>query len=107
MKKFLAFIAVIIVLYSVYIDINFGTIPSISHASEVKEKVKKQKVSVPYKTQKIKPGNTVLSIVESINKSPLKVSIDRVITDFKKLNNDIKPEEIQIGQIYKFPIYVN
>ncbi|MCI1593598.1 LysM peptidoglycan-binding domain-containing protein [Heyndrickxia oleronia] len=107
MKKILAFVAVIIVIYSIYIDLNFGTIPAISHASEVKENTKPSTAKKPfsYKEIIIKPGDTVLSVVEEVNKIPLSVSIDKVINDFIQLNNGIKPEEIQIGQIYKIPLY--
>jgi hypothetical protein len=107
LKKILAFVAVIIVIYSIYIDLNFGTIPAISHASEVKENTKPStaKKSSSYKEIIIKPGDTVLSVVEGVNKIPLSVSIDKVINDFIQLNNGIQPEEIQIGQIYKIPLY--
>lgn len=107
MKKFLAFIAVIIVIYSVYIDLNFGTIPFTSQASAKIEKTTPLEKQATFKTTKVKPGETVLSIIEKINTSPLSISIERMVKDFEQLNNGMKPEEIQIGQVYKFPIYDN
>lgn len=105
MKKFLAFVTVIIVVYSVYIDLNFGTIPVITHASENMDKTVKIKNKSPYLNRKVKPGDTVLSIVENANPTSTSISIEKIVKDFTKLNNGLKPEEIQIGQNYKFPIY--
>ncbi|QQZ11471.1 hypothetical protein I5776_08135 [Heyndrickxia vini] len=105
LKKFLAFVAVIIIIYSVYIDINFGTIPAVSQVTVKSEKNVTIEKPAPYVNKKVIPGDTVLSIVEKINKSPLSIPIKQVIIDFKKFNHNITPEEIQIGQVYKFPIY--
>ncbi len=106
MKKFVALVVAIIVLYSVYYDLKIGTIPSVTHASEVKTPSKNTtKPTTPYEKKIVQPGDTVLTIVEQLQKGSLSVSMDKVITDFQKLNNGIKPEEIQIGQEYKFPIY--
>ncbi|GIN85470.1 hypothetical protein J6TS2_18560 [Heyndrickxia sporothermodurans] len=105
MKKFLAFVTVIIVVYSVYIDLSFGTIPVITHASENMDKTVKIKKTTPFLNRKVKPGDTVLSIVENVNPSSTSISIEKIVKDFTKLNNGLKPEEIQIGQNYKFPIY--
>jgi hypothetical protein len=108
LKKFAAFIVVIVVLYSVYFDIKVGTIPSVSFASEIQtHKEKPSEPAIPYQAIKVKPGDTVLSVVEQLQAESLQVSIDQVISDFIKLNNGIKPVEIQIGQIYKFPVYKN
>ncbi|MGV3464829.1 MAG: hypothetical protein ACO1OT_05990 [Heyndrickxia sp.] len=106
MKKFVALVAAIIVLYSVYYDIKIGTIPAVSHASEVKKTPQKTtKPTTPYQLKMVQPGDTVLTVVEQLQKGTLSVSIEQVIHDFQKLNNGIKPEEIQIGQEYKFPVY--
>lgn len=106
LKRFVAFVAAIIVLYSVYYDLKIGTIPAITHASEVKTPHEKTaKPSEPYQLKVVQPGDTVLTVVEQLENGQLSVSIEKVINDFQKLNNGIKPEEIQIGQEYKFPVY--
>ncbi|KQL53530.1 hypothetical protein AN964_08495 [Heyndrickxia shackletonii] len=106
MKKFVALIVAIIVLYSVYYDLKIGTIPAATHASEVKTPQETTaKPTVPFQLKEVEPGETVLTIVEQLEKGPLSVPINKVIHDFQKLNNGIKPEEIQIGQEYKFPVY--
>ncbi|MBS4173550.1 LysM domain-containing protein [Bacillus sp. FJAT-49736] len=107
MKRFLAFVAAIIILYSVYYDIKVGTIPSVSHASEIKSNSVHTSDIIPNQIHKVNPGDTVLSIVEHLQNGHFTVSMEKIISDFQKLNNGIKPEEIQIGQEYKFPIYKN
>jgi len=107
LKKFVALVVAIIVLYSVYYDLKIGTIPATTHASEVKtpQETTTAKSTVPFQQKVVEPGDTVLTVVEQLEKGPISVPINKVIHDFQKLNNGIKPEEIQIGQEYKFPVY--
>ena len=108
MKRFVALVVAIIVIYSIYYDVKFGTIPTVTHASEIKSHIEKpSKQTSPFQIKKVHPGDTVLTVVEELQSGPRSVSINQVITDFQKLNNGIKPEEIQIGQEYKFPLYKN
>ncbi|HHW36916.1 MAG TPA: hypothetical protein GXX18_06695 [Bacillales bacterium] len=58
-----------------------------------------------YQEVKVAAGQTVLSIVEQIQGGPLPISISQLITDFQLLNPKIEPEMIQIGKVYKFPVY--
>lgn len=58
-----------------------------------------------YQEVKVAAGQTVLSIVEQIQGGPLPVSISQLITDFQILNPKTEPEMIQIGKVYKFPVY--
>jgi hypothetical protein len=53
----------------------------------------------------VKAGDTVLTIAEKITNKPIPVSITQLIEDFQALNEGTTPEKIQIGKIYKFPVY--
>ncbi|MBS4202884.1 hypothetical protein [Lederbergia citrea] len=116
MKTVVALFVITIVMYSIYYDLTIGTLPTSSAAlvfskdewvspmpSEFKEDW--DIPSDPYTLIEIKRGDTVISILEELQQAPLPVSIDQLLIDFKKLNEGIKPEQIQIGKRYKFPIY--
>lgn len=103
MKRLFGAMIVILVLYVIYHDMTEGTLPS----------VKNENLSVPASTSSeipfieevVQPGDTVLTIVEKNSQHPLPVSITKLISDFQRLNEGEKPEEIQIGENYKFPTY--
>lgn len=108
MKKLLILLISVIVIYCVYYDLRTGTLPISTIASASENKTKSDKVEEKNNTTHIevtvKPGDTVLSILEKNQKGDLPVSITTVVKDFKELNN-VEPEKIQIGKKYKFPIY--
>lgn len=122
MKKLFILLITLLVFYTVYYDFNKGTlnafkpmqentsIPSvIKEENETKNQdntLKEQENHSPtFKEVKVEPGSTVLSITEQLHDAPLPVSIQQLIHDFQLLNSGIKPEKIQIGKIYKFPVY--
>ena len=97
MKKFLLFISFCIIAYSVYFDIRVGTLPT--YSSEKMDKPDKN-----YYNIKVEPGDTVLSLIEK-NEGTLPVPIEQIIEDFSNLNKGVKPEDIKIGQTYRFKNY--
>ncbi|GER66909.1 hypothetical protein BpJC7_08650 [Weizmannia acidilactici] len=107
LKKMFALISAAIISYSIYYDIHAGTIPS--YAQETPEKSAYQNTvqhkQEPFATVRVNPGDTVLTIVEKLSGSSKDLSIEKIIRDFSRLNNGIAPEDIQIGQTYRFPIY--
>jgi LysM repeat protein len=111
LKKIIGLIAVLVVLYSVYYDLKFGTIPNATFASTVHKPGVKNTQPKPavkeqnFKIIEVKPGDTVLSIAAKLQKNNSNVAVDKVIQDFTKLNPGVQPKDIQIGQIYRFPIY--
>jgi hypothetical protein len=120
MKRMFIFLGIIILLYSVYYDLNKGTLHLLTknHSTAVTaqpQTVKMEKiesVSIPdasesrqtYIEMEIKPGDTVLSLVEDSMQGSLPVSIEQVVTDFEDLNNTAAGK-IQIGKTYKIPLY--
>ncbi|KAA0549398.1 hypothetical protein FZW96_05665 [Bacillus sp. BGMRC 2118] len=108
MKRLLVLLCSVVVIYSIYVDLKTGTLPiSIPvHANEkeINSNKHSKKNNTTYIEVTIKPGDTVLSILEKNRKGALPVSITTVIKDFKDLNK-IEPEKIQIGKKYKIPMY--
>ncbi|RDI43974.1 hypothetical protein [Falsibacillus pallidus] len=111
MKKLLSLFIFIILVYSVYYDIKIGTLPTVSAVSvnrpiqQADAPVKKDPNQPEVKEVRVNAGDTVLTIVEQLHNGPIPVSIDQLIKDFTELNNGIKPESIQIGKVYSFPVY--
>lgn len=120
MKRMAIFFGIIILLYSVYYDLNKGTLRLIYKEATVvtaEPQVNKPKSPTPedpepneasstktYVEMEVKPGDTVLSLVEDLLDGSIPVSIERVISDFEELN-DVPPAKIQIGKTYKIPNY--
>ncbi|SFA95989.1 MULTISPECIES: hypothetical protein [unclassified Bacillus (in: firmicutes)] len=107
MKKLFVLSLTLLLIYAIYYDLKVGTLPhTIMEEKEVMAEVSSNEgASSPYFEQKVTPGDTVLSIIESKIDKPIPISISEVIQDFKKLNSGQKPEKIQIGKKYKFPDY--
>lgn len=105
MKRFFITFAVLVTIYVIYIDLNEGTLSSSQEQEPtIETQSTPQDSSVSFE-QKVKSGDTVLSIVEQYSTGGLSVSLETVVNDFQKLNDGLKPEDIQIGKTYLFPIY--
>ncbi len=118
MKRMAIFFGVLILLYSIYYDLNTGTLRFLSKETKavvsqpqessdlpsVELKTSPDNSSISYIEMKVKPGDTVLSLVEDLLDESLPVSIEQVVTDFEELN-DVSPSKIQIGKTYKIPKY--
>jgi hypothetical protein len=109
MKKLLSLFVFLLVVYVIYYDLTTGTLPvPIEKTTVAQENNREEKTTAKQKNyfvQKVKSGDTVLSIVEKNLDDSLPVSIEDVITDFQNLNNGLQPEDIQPGNKYKFPDY--
>ncbi|WP_062104675.1 hypothetical protein [Bacillus niameyensis] len=104
MKRLIISIVSLVVIYSVYHDLTAGTIPASS--AIVQTNLEEQKTALdPFIELEIASGDTVISIMEERLAGPLPIPISQLVKDFERLNNGTKPEQIQIGKSYKFPIY--
>jgi hypothetical protein len=110
-KGLVAFSLFILVVYSIYYDLEMGTLKARTTpvSTELTEPVESNPTtknpSQPHKEIKIKPGETVLSVVELIHNGNVPVSIDQIVADFQNLNPNTDVHKIQIGQTYLFPLY--
>jgi hypothetical protein len=111
MKKLVAFLFIVLVLFSIYNDFNHGSLPAAVHDDNIKvepvsiQENNVQQENIPYFEKEILPGDTVLSVLEEELNEPIPVPITEVVTDFEELNEGIKPEDIKFGKSYKFPKY--
>ncbi len=99
MLRFALFCICIIAIYAVYVDVTQGTLP-LRNAAKAKPLSEK----MAFYTKEIKPGDTVLSIVEK-KEAGLPVPIGDIVRDFEELNNGLAPEKILIGKTYNIPEY--
>src|SRR5690554_5616659 len=107
MKRLVTFFSFLIILYSIYYDLNIGTLKS-DHKDVIETKeVTTVNTGIPFVTIKVSADDTVLSIVEDINKENKIESIEQIIKDFEELNKGAKAELLQIGEVYRFPVYSN
>ncbi|CAI9388637.1 MULTISPECIES: LysM peptidoglycan-binding domain-containing protein [Bacillaceae] len=105
MKRFFITFVILVTIYVIYIDLNEGTLSS-TQKQEPSIEVQASPEEAPlFFEQQVQSGDTVLSIVEEYSTGALSVSLETVVNDFQKLNGGLKPEDIQIGKSYSFPIY--
>ncbi|WP_110927394.1 LysM peptidoglycan-binding domain-containing protein [Bacillus massiliglaciei] len=109
MKRLLFFISLGFLLYIIYFDLTNGTLPAATGIAEnpntsVPASRQASESTIPFKVQEIKPGDTLLSLIEKQNGSAAP-EIEQMIDDFQSLNEGTKPEDIQIGKRYKIPVY--
>ena len=115
MKKLAGFLILVVIIYAIYNDLSAGTLPAANmqkidtvekEESDVKEgKKAKATENIPYFEHEVKPGDTVLSVLDSNSKSPLAVPVSQAVEDFKLLNDGTDPQKIKFGKTYKFPDY--
>ncbi|CAH0347015.1 hypothetical protein [Bacillus sp. CECT 9360] len=103
MKRLLLFLTLCFIGFIIYFDLTTGTLPA-SGVKAGEYSIQPEKSSVPYTEVMINPGDTLLTISEK-EEDGLTVSIEMLIRDFQELNNGLNPEEMQIGETYKIPVY--
>jgi hypothetical protein len=108
MKRLVITILVLLIGYALFYDVTVGTLPLLHTYSKQKQAasvaVSKDQNSKTFKSIEIKSGDTVLSVVEQINKKE-PPSVEKVAADFRKLNPGASPNKLRIGRSYKFPLY--
>lgn len=107
MKRALITLIGLITIYVIYIDLTSGTLP-IQTTTKIESSIEataEPDTTLPAFKSKVKPGQTLISIVESHIDDSLPVSIEKLIEDFETLNPGQAPEKIQIGKTYQFPDY--
>ncbi|WP_042458418.1 LysM peptidoglycan-binding domain-containing protein [Neobacillus dielmonensis] len=107
MKKLIGLLIGILIIYVIYFDLTKGTLelPSVETKPANAVATLEVETKIPSFSVKVKPGETVISIVEHHIDKPLPVSISDLIEDFKQLNPGESPEKIRIGSTYHFPDY--
>lgn len=108
MKRLFGLIIFILILYVIYFDLSNGTLPialESTSSANIVDITNGETTTQDYFEKKVQSGDTVLSIIESHLNSSVPIPIEQIIDDFKRLNDGVDTEKIQIGKTYKFPNY--
>jgi hypothetical protein len=107
MKKIAVALFTLALAVSVYVDLTSGTLPSstISNAEEIT--IESAEPTLPHYNAAVKPGQTLITIIEQKQGGSPDVPISQLVDDFQKLNPGVSHERLQIGETYKFPSYSN
>lgn len=106
MKKFAGFLVLLLIIYAVYNDLSLGTLPAANMQKiDTLEKEDKDTKNIPYFEHEVKPGDTVLSVLDNNLNTPMEVPVSKAVEDFRILNDGIEPQKIKFGKTYKFPDY--
>lgn len=105
LKKCSLYLLMFLLLSSIYHDITSGSLPNVNTNPDHGEtmQIHQEKVLVKRKFQ---AGETVLSIIEKINQDKLhELDMTKIINDFKQLNPDVDPFNLQPNESYYFLVY--
>ncbi|KGP90519.1 hypothetical protein N780_05095 [Pontibacillus chungwhensis BH030062] len=117
LKRMLFIVTMILFFVSIGHDLTTGTFPkelvSKAEDQEAQENQESTKSSDPSIEQerfrviehRVKAGDTVLSIMEKINKDGPPVTIEQMLADFESINKGQDPNTIKMNEIYLFPYY--
>ncbi|MFD1038497.1 hypothetical protein ACFQ3N_08845 [Virgibacillus byunsanensis] len=106
MKRMAILLFIILFLASIYKDLTIGVLFSPEDENEPQT----QYTTSNYTIIKIKvqPGDTVLSIMEELNKDNFHtIDITKTLTDFQEINPNIDPHILKNNEFYYFPQYHN
>ncbi|MGV3487964.1 MAG: hypothetical protein ACO1OC_05205 [Tuberibacillus sp.] len=103
MKKLILLGIVAIIGWTSFYDLTKGTLNFLGtdHYTQASTDLTS---TMPYRTLDVEPGDTVLSLYEKLNPGA-RADIQKVMSDFKTLNDGVDPNHIQIGETYRFPLY--
>ncbi|OIJ16115.1 hypothetical protein BKP35_03820 [Anaerobacillus arseniciselenatis] len=105
MKKLFITLLTIITIYSIYYDLNMGTLPQMTEAANYITEQHTGESKSKSELIEVQPGYTVLTIVEELHIGPVKASIQQIVSDFEQLNPGASASNIQVGKSYLFPLY--
>jgi hypothetical protein len=124
MQRFFLTLITLFIVFVIIYDFKSGTLPTtfgseqtfVENNSIEQEQQENEQLSDTEKTRpksddsnfievEVSPGSTVLSIVENVNNGQVPVSINQIIADFELLNPEAETNRLQIGEVYKFPLY--
>ncbi|TDQ41710.1 hypothetical protein [Aureibacillus halotolerans] len=114
MKQFIVVVLSFAIIYAIVYDFRSGTIPSTQSVGNWETvDVLQQDELLPstrseenntYIEHMVKPGDTVLGIIESLHDNQIPVPIEQISEDFIALNQS-PVNTIEAGEVYRFPLY--
>ncbi|MEN2464994.1 hypothetical protein [Ornithinibacillus sp. FSL M8-0202] len=103
MKKFILTVCIILLLISIYKDLNTGT--NISKQNESQDSSLTENTAFEPIKIKTERGDTVLSVTERLNPTIHNINIEQIRIDFSTLNPTVDPDQLQVNRYYFFPKY--
>ncbi|WP_087971691.1 hypothetical protein [Oceanobacillus rekensis] len=103
LKRFLLYIFIILLFISIYQDIFMKP-----NSTPVKNDIEKLMINESYSIAHVKvlPGDTVLSVIETLNQDYLgRMDLQSLLNHFEQLNPTTDPHKIEPYKIYYFPVY--
>lgn len=105
-KKTAIVICFILFLLSIYHDLFSKNPTSLQNKQEEQAVSLYNDHSFEIVQVKVKAGDTVLSIIERLNKERSEeIEADKFLRDFEKLNPNVNPHQLEKNTIYYFPLY--
>ncbi|MFC4022778.1 hypothetical protein ACFOUV_02965 [Oceanobacillus longus] len=102
-KRFSLYIFIILLLISIFQDINTKPPPT-TFINNKENIIFNHAYSIAH--VKVFPGDTVLSITETINQESLaQMDLQQILQHFEELNPTTDPYKLQPYTVYYFPVY--
>lgn len=105
MKRLALILIILLVFTGIYFDLSKGSLPKKETQTKDPTSEVLKETTIPFQEVTVQGGYTVLSIVEHLHEGPVPATIQQIIFDFKELNPETNPDDIQIGKTYLFPLY--
>lgn len=100
-KKVMLFIVIILLLLSIYHDLQKGIVIY----DEPKTTVINEQPMIVVK-KRAKPGDTILSLIETVNHDTLEhLDVQQLISDFKNINPQLMSNDLEVDELYFVPVY--
>ncbi|MDY0405557.1 hypothetical protein P5G51_009230 [Virgibacillus sp. 179-BFC.A HS] len=107
LKRMCFYLMIALLLWSIKDDLTNKQLQSQQELqpSEITMTANERKQAYEVVKVKVNKGETVLTIIEKLNKAPLRVSTEQMLTDFRTANPRADPYHLQPGMFYYFPMY--
>src|SRR5690625_2352299 len=105
LKKCTQYLLLFLIITSVYHDLTTGSLPH-TESNIDQAQIEQTHHEIIIVKRDVQAGETVLSIIEKINQDQLhELDISKILSDFKQLNPDADPFNLQLNKSYYFPVY--
>ena len=103
-KRMSFYVIILLLLISLYKDLTIGT-PLFKENKSSLTPQTNQELKFSITKVSVQSGDTVLSITEQLNHQLITLDITKIIMDFKTINPEIDPYNLQTNTDYYFPLY--
>jgi len=106
LKRLFFYLIVILLIVGLHKDLTIGTsLFNNNKPGQIQQIYPNGQKNISAVAVRVEAGDTLLSITEQINQQTTELDIDQIIIDFKKLNPNIDPFDLEPNSMYYFRIY--